>query len=53
MGILYLVIGVVLILWGGFQLRKGFRPFRLRPLLLVALGALVIHNGLRIERYIP
>ena len=53
MGVLYIGIGAILLLWGGAQFRRGFRPFRLRPYLLVALGAVMIFSGLRMEQYIP
>lgn len=53
MGILYVVIGALLLLWGGAQLRRGFKPLRMRPFLLVALGAVMIYNGLRMEQYLP
>ncbi|MCC6263273.1 MAG: hypothetical protein IT169_06830 [Bryobacterales bacterium] len=53
MGILYIGIGAILLLWGGFQLRRAFKPLRLRPFLLVALGLLMLYNGLRMEHYLP
>lgn len=53
MGILYIGIGAVLLLWGSFQFRRGLRPFRLRPFLLVGLGVLMLYNGLRMEQYLP
>lgn len=49
MGIVYICIGVVLLLWGGWQMRRALRPFRLRPFLLVALGAVMIYSGLRMD----
>jgi hypothetical protein len=53
MGILYIGIGALLLLWGGAQLRRGLKPFRLRPFLLLALGALMVYNGLRMEQFLP
>ncbi len=53
MGIFYIGIGVLLLFWGVFQLRKGLKPFRLRPFLLIILGALMAYTGLRLEQYIP
>ena len=53
MGILYIGIGAILLLWGGFQFRRGLKPFRLRPYLLTALGLLMLYNGLRMEQYLP
>lgn len=52
-GILYIGIGAILLLWGGFQFRGGLKPFRLRPFLLSALGLLMLYQGLRMERYLP
>ena len=53
MGILYIGIGAVLLLWGGVHLRGGLKPFRLRPFLLSALGLLMLYHGLRMEQYLP
>jgi hypothetical protein len=52
-GILYIGIGALLLLWGGAQFRRGLKPLRMRPFLLVALGALMVYNGLRMEQYLP
>ena len=52
-GILYIGIGAILLLWGGFQFRGGLKPFRLRPFLLSALGLLMLYQRLRMERYLP
>jgi hypothetical protein len=52
-GILYIGIGALLLLWGGAQFRRGLKPLRMRPFLLVALGALMVYNGLRMEEYLP
>jgi hypothetical protein len=49
LGYAYIFVGVLLILWGGSQLRHGFKPFRLRPLLLIVLGAVMIYNGIRFD----
>lgn len=49
MGYLYIVIGAVLILWGGSQLRRGLKPFRVRPFLLMTLGIVMIVNGIRFD----
>ncbi|MCZ2155117.1 MAG: hypothetical protein LC114_14665 [Bryobacterales bacterium] len=53
MGIFYVIIGALLLLWGVFQLRRGFKPFRLRPFLLIILGALMAYTGLRLEQFLP
>ena len=49
MGYAYIVVGVVLILWGASQLRRGLKPFRVRPFLLIVLGAVMIYNGIRFD----
>lgn len=45
----YIILGAVLILWGGSQLRRGLRPFRARPYLLIILGMVMIYSGSRME----
>jgi hypothetical protein len=45
----YIFIGVLLILWGGSQVRRSLKPFRLRPFLLIVLGLVMIYNGIRLE----
>ncbi len=45
----YIIVGGVLILWGGSQLRTGLRPFRVRPYLLITLGIVMIYSGSRLD----
>lgn len=41
----YTAIGLLLILWGASQLRRGLKPFRIRPFLLMILGAVMIYSA--------
>lgn len=45
----YIIIGALLILWGGSQLRRGLKPFRMRPYLLITLGIVMIYSGSRLD----
>ncbi len=45
----YIILGGLLILWGGSQLRRGIRPFRARPYLMIILGIVMIYSGSRMD----
>lgn len=45
----YILVGAILMIWGGSQLRRGLRPFRVRPYLLITLGIVMIYSGTRLD----